>query len=137
MATSERTKYLKRKRNLFAILSLGLWIGTALFLAIYAFATIGVNPTEGGIEIFSKEMKDILVGIGTTTVIGIIGVIIIRDKIRIFVWMCSLVLSVILFKEVGMYVILGIWLVDEYIIHNLFKYYQKRVTINKEIDLRE
>lgn len=137
MATSERTKSLKRKRNFFATLSFALWIGTVLFLAIYAFALIGANPKEGGIEILSPEAKDILIGLGTTGIIGIIGVIIIKDKIRIFIWMCSLIMSVVLFKEVGMYVILGIWFVDEYILHNLYKYFAKRVTINKEIDLRD
>ena len=135
---SDRTKSLKKKRNLFAILSFGLWVGTLLFLAIYAFCTVGnaEEVAKQGIEILSKEVKDILIGLGITAIIGIIGVIIIKDKIRTFIWMLSLILAVILFKEAGMYVILCLWLVDEYIFTNLFHHYCHLVQINKEIDLR-
>ena len=50
--------------------------------------------------------------------------------------MATLVLSVVLFAKVGMFIVLGLWLVDEYILYPIFKHYCKLVQINKEIDLR-
>lgn len=135
--TSDRTKSIRKKRNLFGILSFVLWVGTALFLAIYAFCTVGnAEAAKEGTEIFTKEFKNILIGLGTTVLVALVGVIIIKGKIRTFVWMVSLILAVVLFKDAGMYVVLFIWLIDEYIFTNLFHHYCHLLQINKEIDLR-
>lgn len=132
---SDRTKSLKKKRNLFGILSFVMFLGTALFFLISAFCKLDLTSPEG-IPIFSDELKSMLVGLGTTACIGILGAVIIKDKIRTFLWMVSLVISVILYDQAGMFTVLGIWLTDEYVIHNLFKHYCHLVQINKEIDLR-
>lgn len=135
---SERTKSLKKKRSLFGILTYGLWLGVAIFLAVFAFVKVGGSKevAEEGMQILSPEMKDALIGLGTTVGVAAIGAIIIKDKIRTFVWMISLIISIILFDKVGMYVVLAVWLVDEYILNSLFKHYCHLVEINKEIDLR-
>ena len=49
--------------------------------------------------------------------------------------MASTVLATLIYKEAGMYVVLAIWLVDEYIIHALYKKYSRKYEIRKEIDL--
>lgn len=33
-----------------------------------------------------------------------------------------------------MYIVLGVWLIDDYVIHKLFKYYKNKLSIRKEID---
>ena len=33
-----------------------------------------------------------------------------------------------------MYTVLGIWLLDDYVVHKLFKYYANKLSIRKEID---
>lgn len=138
MAASQRTKTLRKKRNLFGIISLVLWIGTVLFLAIYSFATKELPaPKEGSIEFLTQEAKDWLFGLGITAVIGIIATLIIKEKMRTFIWMLSLIMAVILFGKTGMFVILAIWFIDEYVISALFRHYKRLVEINKEIDLRE
>lgn len=134
---SARTKSLKKKRNIYGVISYGLWIGTALFMIIYALATKDLPaPKEGTIQFVTEEAKNWLFGLGLTAVIGIIGAIIIKDKIRTFIWMMSLIMSVILFGKGGMFTVLAIWFIDEYIIYALFKRNCRLVQINKEIDLR-
>jgi hypothetical protein len=34
-----------------------------------------------------------------------------------------------------MYIALGCWLVDDYVIHKLFLYYKNKLSIRKEIDM--
>lgn len=137
MATSERTKSLKKKRNIFGIVSFALWIGTVLFLGIYALSTKELpKPKEGSIQFLTTEAKDWLLGLGVTAVIGILATFILKERMRTFIWMLSLVMAVILFGKGGMFTILIMWFIDEYIISAMFKHYCHLVEINKEIDLR-
>ena len=48
--------------------------------------------------------------------------------------MVCVVLSSIVFGPVGMYIVLGTWLIDDYVIHKLFKYYKNKLSIRKEIE---
>lgn len=130
----ERTKQVKRLRNIFGITSSVVWVGTAIFMVISALSKVGGADTT---QILTEEAKNMLMSISITTIIGVVAAIIIKDKLRTAIWMACTILSAIVFKEVGMYVTLGLWFVDEYILFNLFKHYKNLVVINKEIDLRE
>jgi len=135
MATREITKKIKKKRDFFGFISVGLWIGTALFCIIAIFCKIDLKNPEG-IEIFTPEFKAWLISLGSTAIIGIILGFIIKDKIRTVVWMVCTVINACLFKDVGMYVTLAVWFTDEYIFHALYLRYKMRYAINKEIDKR-
>lgn len=132
---SERTKSLKRKTTIFGLLSYITWIGVALFFVFAALLTFDKTGSDGK-PIFSEEFKAMLISIGITTGIGILMAVIIKEKIRTFVWIACTILASIIYKEVGMYIVLSLWLIDEYIFTNLYKHYKNKFTINKEIDLR-
>ena len=132
---TDYTYKLKKKRNIFFIFDMMVWVLTPLVMAILALSHL-----KGGtdiLNIFSAPVKEVLMGFGITTIIGLAGAIFMKDKIRTFLFMGSLVISVALYKSTGMYIILGIWFVDEYVLHTLYKHYATKYTINKEIDKRE
>lgn len=129
------TKDLKKKRNIFGIISVCLWLGCALASVISIFCKIDLTNPEGT-PIFSEEFKALLISLGTTAIIGIIVACIIKNKVRTFIWMICTIINTVLFKEAGMYIILAIWFFDEYVFYGLYKHYADRVKINKEIDLR-
>jgi len=135
MAQSDITKSLKKKRNIFACLSIGLWVGCAIFCAIMTFIKIDARDPSGT-PIFSNEFKAFLASLGITAIIGIVVACIIKDKIRTFIWIACTVINSIIYKDVGMYITLGIWLIDEYVLYALYIHYKNRVAINKEIDVR-
>ena len=88
-------------------------------------------------EILSNELKEKIYAFGTTAAIGIVATVFIKEKARTFIYMLSIIISVILKGEIGMYIVLGIYALDEFVIRVLYKYYSNKVSINKEIDLRE
>jgi len=141
---SPRTKKVRKLRNIFAALSTILWIGTALVLVAIVFSKLALTSkdatvteaTKATASILSEEVKNLLLSISTTAVIGILGTILIKDKMRTFIWMLNLVVCTVLYKETGMYVILVLWFLDEYILYSLYKHYKHLVVINKEIDRR-
>jgi len=134
---SQRTKDLKKKRKLFGVLSYATWITTAVILLVFTF--IAISQKEKGvtfIDLLSDSAKKAILSVGITTIIGIIGAIFIKDKIRTLIWMACLVMATVLFKDTGMFIVLGIWCVDEYVFTTLYKKYKNLVVINKEIDMR-
>jgi len=135
MATSEITKEIKRKRNIFGAISAFMWVGTALASVIAMLCKLDATSSTG-MPIFSEEFKSLLISIGTTALIGIVVACFIKNKIRTFIWMICTVLNAAAFKEVGMYITLALWLLDEYCFYLLYNHYKKRVEINKEIDQR-
>lgn len=135
MASSERTKSLRKKRNIFKALDIITWIGVAI--AAFVISLVAINNRDPSMPIFTEEFKALLVSLGVTVVIGIICSLVIKEKMRTAIWMISLVIFTVTCKEAGMFSILGAWALDEYIFHGLYEYYQKRLIINKEIDLRE
>lgn len=134
MSKSPRYISLRRKKIVYGIISTMMWIITGLVFIILSLAKIKQKDANG-VPILSDEMKHIVTSIGVTALIGIIVAIIIKDKIRTAIYMVSLILATIVYKEVGMYIVLGIWFVDEYVIHALYKKYSKKLEIRKEIDL--
>ena len=131
---SSRAKDLKRKKIIFGLVSTMTWIVTGITFAIIAFTKIKAKDSSGT-PIFSQEIKTMITSIGVTAVIGLIVGIIIKDKIRTFVFMASTILATLIFKEVGMYIVLGIWLIDEYVLYALYRKFSRLYEIRKEVDL--
>ena len=131
---TEYTKKIKQKRNVFLIFDIMVWTVLPLIMAILAMSHLGGGTDV--LSIFSAPVRDILIGFGLTTIIGLVSAILIKDKIRTFLFMASLVIAVALYHATGMYIVLGLWFLDEYILHALYKYYANKYTINKEIDKR-
>ena len=52
------------------------------------------------------------------------------------VYMFSLVVASVLYKTTGMYIVLAVWSVDEWIFRPIYLSLKNKVTINKEIDKR-
>lgn len=129
---SERQKSLKKKSILFGILSYGLLFVLSLVYLISAFANF--NVVHEGVQIFTEEAKKIVISMSITYVIGGVLMIWLKEGMRTFIWIVCVVLGSIVFKEAGMYIALGCWLIDDYVIHKLFKHYKKKLDIRKEID---
>lgn len=135
--TSDRTKHCKKMRNIFGIISYCLWLGTIVAIMIMCFSKIENAVEKESLKILSDELTEKIYAFGITAAIGIIATIFIKEKARTFMYMLSIILSVILKGEVGMYIVLSIYATDEFVIRTLYKYYSNKVSINKEIDLRE
>lgn len=134
MTKSERQIKLKRKKILFGMLSTICWVVTGIVVSLLALNLIKEKDCND-VSIFSEQVKSIVTSVGITVIVGIAASIFIKDKIRTFVYMLSLVLSTIMYKDEGMYVVLAIWLIDEYVIYAFYKRYKRLYEIRKEIDL--
>lgn len=131
---SPRAKDLRRKKFIFGLVSTLMWVATGLTFLIIALSKFKAKDSSG-VPILSNELKSIITSIGVTAIIGLIVAIIIKDKIRTFIYMASTVLATIIYKDVGMYIVLAIWLVDEYVVHALYKRYARKYEIRKEVDM--
>lgn len=139
---SERTKQCIKRRNIFLIISTIMWIGVAAVMIFGALIKF-TKPTEVIAETVKEPMftitdstKNTVISLSITMVIGILGTIIIKDKIRTFMWMLSLIVGSIVYGKYCMYIVLALWFVEEYVFRTLYNYYKQKVSINKEIDLR-
>lgn len=136
MAKSKRTKDVQRLSRIFFLLSFLCFVGVAIFTIIATFTRIG-GSEKTGMDILSDEAKKSLISLSITTIICLILTIFIKEKIRVAIYMLSLVIISVIYKTTGMYIILSIWAVDEYVFTLLHKHYKQLTTINKEIDRRE
>lgn len=129
---SERQKSLQKKALIFGIIS---WAMLFTLLTVYLIAGFAnMNAVKDGVQIFTDEVKHIIISMSITAIIGVIATIFLKEGMRTFIWIVCVVLGSLVFKEPGMYIALGCWLVDDYVIHKLFKYYQGKLSIRKEID---
>lgn len=133
---TKRTKDVKKLSRIFFWLSVACFAGVAIFTIIATFTHLG-GSEKTGVDILSDALKTQLISFSITTIICLILTLFIKEKIRTAIYMLALVINAILFKEAGMYTILAIWFVDEYIFTVLHKHYKTLLTINKEIDRRE
>ena len=133
---TKRTKDVRKLSRIFFFVSLCCFVGVAIFTVIATFTRIG-GSEKAGIDILSESAKTSLISLSISTVICVILTLFIKEKIRVAVYMLALVINSILFKETGMYIILAIWFIDEYVFTYLHKHYKQLTTINKEIDRRE
>ena len=132
MAHSERYKSLKRKSVIFGIISYAALFVTMLVMLIAGYSNF--NAVHDGIQVFTDEAKTVFVSMTVTAVIGVILTFFLKEGVRTFIWVVCVVLGSIVFKEAGMYTVLGIWLIDDYVIHKLFLYYHDKLKIRKEIE---
>lgn len=132
---SQRTKDVKKLSKIFGFLSLLCFVGVAIFTIIACFTRLG-GSEEQGMEIISEQLKNTLVSFSITLAIVIVCAFLIKEKVRNTIYMFTLVVNGILFKEIGMYSILAVWAVDEFIFSMLYRKYKRLTEINKEIDKR-
>lgn len=132
MAKSERYKSLRKKTIIFGVISYAaLFITMAVCLIA---GGINFNAVKDGVQIFTDEAKTLFLSMSITAVIGVVLTFFLKEGMRTFIWIVCVVLSSIVFGSIGMYIVLGVWLLDDYVIHKLFKYYQSKLSIRKEID---
>ena len=132
MAKSARYKSLKKKAVIFGIISYGL-LFVALLVCLIA-GGINVNAVHDGVQIFTDEAKTIFYSMTVTAMVGTVLTFFLKEGMRTFLWIVCVVLSALVFGPVGMYIILGTWLIDDYVVHKLFKHYASKLSIRKEID---
>lgn len=130
------TKNYKKRRNIALLSDILLFMGTCGFLVIYGFLTKFKMTTEPE----TNQIADAVVAVyGVLLISFLIGGIIvffIKNKARNTVWMANLILSVYLFGTTGMWVVLAIWALDEFVVVQIFKHCREKTSINKEIDKR-
>lgn len=119
MAVSERTRKLRKLKNVFFWTDLATYVITTIVSVFIAIAKIG-NKDSVSHEVFSQQFMASVVSLSLTAIIGIVLVIFIKDKARTTLFMIDLIILSLFFGKVGMYTVLGIWFVEEYIIHNLY-----------------
>lgn len=133
---SQRTKDVKKRYWIFRIASVFCWVGVAIFAVIAAFSKVG-GSGEKGTEILSESFKASVVSLSITVIIGLVIAVIIKEKLRVAIYIFSLVIVSIIYKNIGMYIVLVVWGFDEYVFTALAKRYKQLATINEEIDRRE
>lgn len=129
MKISERTRKYKWGRLLF-ILDWVLCFGTAL-----AFIITCASGAQGD-ESLKEKLGTIVYGFGAGLIPMVVLAIIVKDKIRPTVWMIDIVLANYLYGSIGMYIVLGVWFIGEYIIMPLSKRFSTLYLVNREIDAR-
>lgn len=132
MAHSERYKSLKKKSLILGIISYA-----ALFITMTVCLIAGginINAVHEGVQIFTDEAKTIFYSMTVTAMIGTVLTFFLKEGMRTFLWIVCVVLSSIVFGAVGMYIVLGVWLVDDYVVHKLFLHFKNKLSIRKEIE---
>ena len=132
MAKSERYKSLKKKSIIFGIIS---WAALFILSTVYIIsACINLNAVHEGVQIFTDEAKLFVVSMSITAVVGTVLTFFLKEGMRTFMWIVCVVLGALVYKDVGMYIALGTWLIDDYVIHKLFIYYHDKLKIRGEIE---
>ena len=125
-----RTKKFKNLDIIFHILSWVLCFGTAAFLVL-----LKVVGAEAGTPL-KETIGSVLYGWLVSNIPLVALSIIVKDKIRPVCWMVDVIMSNIVFGGIAIYIVFGIWVVDEYIISPLARSFHNKYVINKEIDRR-
>lgn len=132
MKTSAQTKKYNIGRFLF-ILNWVLCFGTAIAFIIACAS--GMQPSSDG-ETMREKLGTIIYGFGASLIPMVVLAIIVKDKIRPTVWMADIVLANYLYGPVGMYIVLAIWFIGEYIIMPISHKMSTLYYVNREIDKR-
>ena len=125
-----RTKKFKNLDIIFHVLSWVLCFGTAAFLVI-----LKVCGAEEGTPL-KETIGSVVYGWLVSNIPLVALSIIVKDKIRPVCWMVDVIMSNIVFGGIAIYIVFGIWVVDEYIISPLARSFHNKYVINKEIDIR-
>lgn len=132
MVKSKRQKELKNKALIFGIIS---YATLFVLLTVYLIsAFVNFNAVHDGVQVFTEEAKKIVISMSITAIIGIIATFFLKEGMRTFIWIVCVILGSLVYKEPGMYIALGCWLIDDYVIHKLYLYYKNKLSIRKEID---
>lgn len=131
-----RTKVCKNRKILFSLLSAIIWVGVAVFSIVIAFSKFKGSGGESALKNY-VEIKDSLIGLGITLIIGLCLSIFMSNKLRTTIYMVSVIIASLAYGSVAMYIEFGLWFIDEYIFKSLADYYKAAYRTNKEIDLRE
>lgn len=132
---TERTVKCKRLGVLFSVLSWVLCFGLAVAFIISFLAMNGTGSGEDSATM-KEKFGTVIYGFGLSLIPMVVLSIIVKDKVRPTVWMIDVILANYLFGSWLMYVVFGIWIIDQYVIGPLGKHYRQLYTINKEIDRR-
>lgn len=125
-----RTQKFKRLDIIFHILSWLLCFGTAAFLVVLKIA-----GAEEGTPL-KETIGSVVYGWLVSNIPLVALSIIVKDKIRPVCWMVDVIMANIVFGGIAIYIVFGIWLIDEYIIGPLSRSFHNKYVINKEIDRR-
>lgn len=125
-----RTKKFKKLDIIFHILSWVLCFGTAAFLVL-----LKVCGAEAGAPL-KETIGSVVYGWLVSNIPLVALSLIVKDKIRPVCWMVDVIMSNIVFGGIAIYIVFGIWIVDEYIISPLARSFHNKYVINKEIDRR-
>lgn len=109
------------------------WI--ACFGTAAVFILCCVSGAEGNADL-KEKLGTIIWGLGASLIPMIVLSIIVKDRIKPTVWMIDIILANYLYGDLGMYIVLVIWFISEYIIVPLSKRFATKYLINKELDLR-
>lgn len=132
MKISAQTRKYKLAKLLF-ILNWALCFGVAITLISLCLA--GIQPDPNGVSM-KEKMGTVLYGFGMSLVPVIVLAILVKDKIRPTVWMIDLILANYLYGSIGMYIVVGVWVIGEYIITPLSKRFSTLYLVNRELDKR-
>ena len=125
-----RTKKFKNLDIIFHILSWVLCFGTAAFLVL-----LKVCGAEQGTPL-KETIGSVLYGWLVSNIPLVALSIIVKDKIRPVCWMVDVIMSNIVFGGIAIYIVFGIWVIDEYVISPLARSFHNKYVINKEMDRR-
>ncbi len=125
-----RTKKFKKLDIIFHILSWVLCFGTAAFLVL-----LKVCGAEEGTPL-KETIGSVVYGWLVSNIPLVALSIIVKDKIRPVCWMVDVIMSDIVFGGIAIYIVFGIWLLDEYVISPLARSFHNKYVINKEMDRR-
>lgn len=131
---SDYTAKLRHKKNIFGCIDYLVWLLTPLILFILALSAL--NGHGSILSLFSEHVQATIMSFSLTAVIGTICAIVVKDKIRPFLSAVSVILAAALCGTTGMFIVFGIELFEEYILHNIYMHYKNKFIINKEIDKR-
>ena len=122
MATSDYTKKLKKLRNAFFIVDLVTYIGLTIVMVMATISKVS-GGSKASIQVFSQEVIRVVTSMTTTAIIGILLTIFIKDKARTMLFIINTIIGSIIWGATGMYVVLAIWFVEEYVFHQLYILY--------------
>lgn len=132
MKQSKITKKYKWAR-LLIVLNWIMCFGTAAILICLCAA--GVEASSSGISM-KEKLGTVIYGFGMSLIPIVVLAILVKDKVRPTVWMLDIILANYLYDSLGMYIVLGVWVIAEYIVLPLSKRFASLYLINREMDKR-
>ena len=141
-----RTQKLKKIEIILKLLSWLLCFGLFITFVSIGYSRYVTHNATTMIEFEAKfgslaaEQVEKLKAIAISGFVAIFPMLIlsllVKDKIKPTIWMLNVILANILVASWAMYMVFGIWIIENYILTPLAKKYKLKYQINKEIDNR-